>query len=242
MLAQKGVTGAKNSLEGVNGFYNVYHGGDYSRDILIGELGTRFESGNITIKPYPCCRGVHPFIDAALNIVRENGVNAEDVKSIMVWCGKGTQGLLGEPLEVKARPRVVVDAQFSLAWGIASAIARKRVSLKEYTEEAIRSRDILDIASKISLAYDPALDSTGLEPARVAVTLNNGKSYSSHVEIATGSPGQPLSFEDCERKFLDCISSAERRMPEANAAKIIETVNRLEAMDDVREILKLAVW
>lgn len=242
MLAEKGVTGAKNSLEGVNGYYNVYHMGDYSRDILIGELGTKFESGNITIKPYPCCRGVHPFIDAALQIVNEHGICADDVKGVMVWCGKGTQGLLGEPLEIKAKPRVVVDAQFSLAWGIAAAIARRRVTLKEYTEEAIRSKDILAVASKISLAYDPALDSTGLEPARVAVTLKNGKSHSAYVEIATGSPEQPLSFEECERKFRDCVSSAERPMPEANAEKVIRAVKQLEELDDIRTVIRLAVW
>jgi 2-methylcitrate dehydratase PrpD len=242
LLAQKGVTGARNALEGISGYYNVYHQGSYSHDILVGELGEKFEGANITIKPYPCCRGVHPFIDAALEIRQKHGVKPEDVKSIMIRCGKGTQGLLGEPLEHKAHPRSPVDSQFSVPWGVAVSLSRGRPGLNDYTDEAIRSRDILDIAAKISLAYDPELDSTGLEPARVTVTTNDGASYSAHVEIATGSPGNMLSFEDVERKFRDCVKQAERRISDANADAIVEFVQNIDKSADVRELLKLLVW
>ncbi|NLO97245.1 MAG: MmgE/PrpD family protein [Peptococcaceae bacterium] len=242
LLAQKGVTGAKNSMEGVNGYYKVYHMGSYSRDILIGELGTRFESANITIKPYPCCRGVHPFIDAALYLVKEYKFEPEDVKSIMIWCGKGTQGLLGEPLEIKAKPRVVVDAQFSLAWGVATALAKKQVGLQHYTDEAIKDPAILDMAAKISLAYDPALDSTGLEPGRVAVTLKDGKTYSVQMDTATGSPERPITFEECENKFRNCIEFADRSLPPENVEKVINMVKDLENLSDIRELINLLVW
>jgi 2-methylcitrate dehydratase PrpD len=114
--------------------------------------------------------------------------------------------------------------------------------LNDYTEEAIRSRDILDMAAKISLAYDPELDSTGLEPARVAVTTNDGASYSAHVEIATGSPGNMLTCEDVEQKFRDCVRQADRRISDANADAIVDFVKGLEKSADVCELLKLLVW
>ena len=41
---------------------------------LIDELGTRFESINVSIKPYPCCRGVHPFIDAGLALAAKHDI------------------------------------------------------------------------------------------------------------------------------------------------------------------------
>jgi 2-methylcitrate dehydratase PrpD len=59
LMAKRGITGARNCLEGAAGMYHVYHGHSYSREKLIGELGTRFERER-SIKPYPCCRGVHP--------------------------------------------------------------------------------------------------------------------------------------------------------------------------------------
>ncbi|MDR2089020.1 MAG: MmgE/PrpD family protein [Clostridiales Family XIII bacterium] len=242
LLAKKGVTGARNALEGISGYYNVYHQGSYSHDILVGELGEKFEGANITIKPYPCCRGVHPFIDAALEIRQKYGVKPEDVKNIMIWCGKGTQGLLGEPLEHKASPRSPVDSQFSVPWGVAVSLSRGRPGLNDYTEEAIKSRDILDMAAKISLAYDPELDSTGLEPARVAVTTNAGESHSAHVEIATGSPGNMLSYDDVEKKFRDCVKQSKRRISDANADAVVAFVKDIDRSADVRALLKLLVW
>ena len=66
LMAKAGVTGAKNSFEGEWGLYKQYMDGDYSREILTADLGKRFEGVNVAIKPYPCCRGIHPAIDAAL--------------------------------------------------------------------------------------------------------------------------------------------------------------------------------
>jgi 2-methylcitrate dehydratase PrpD len=242
LLAEKGVTGSVNSMEGVNGYYKVYHMGDYSRDILIGELGTRFESENITIKPYPCCRGTHPSIDAALYLVKEHNIEAENIKSIMIWCGKGTQGLLGEPLEIKAKPRVVVDSQFSLAWGVSCALTRKKVGLSEFTEESIRDPKILETASKVGVAYDPAFDTGGLEPVRVAVTMKDGQTFSKTMETATGSPERPITFKECEAKFRDCINYAQRRLPAENAEKIVKMIKDLEQVKDIRKLIDLLCW
>jgi 2-methylcitrate dehydratase PrpD len=47
LLAQRGVTGATESLEGRYGLYKVYFQAEPDRDSLVGELGERFE-GNLT--------------------------------------------------------------------------------------------------------------------------------------------------------------------------------------------------
>jgi len=242
LLAKKGVTGAINSLEGVNGFYKVYHGNDYSVDALTGDLGKRFVSENTSIKPYPCCRGVHPTIDATLQLVRENDIDGDNIGSIQIWCGKGTQGLLGEPLEVKAKPRNFVDSQFSLAWGCASAIAFKRVGLSCFTNEAIKDEKLLDIASKIRITYEPEFDTGGLEPARVEITMKDGKTYTCQMNTATGSPERPASFDECIEKFYGCAEFSALPMPRENADKIIETVKALDTLDDISGLIKYLAW
>ncbi len=192
LLAQKGVTGAVNSMEGVNGYYNVYHMGNYSRDILIGELGTRFESENISIKPYPCCRGTHPSIDAALYLFNEYNIEAEDIKRIMICCGKGTRVCCGEPLEIKAKPRVVVDSQFSLAWGVASALTRKRGIIGFYRRSHQDPRFGYGFENRPYVRSGARYG--GLEPVRVAVTMKDGKTYRKQMNTATGSPERPIYF------------------------------------------------
>jgi len=242
MLAKKGVTGATNSMEGVNGYYKVYHNNGYSRDILLGDLGKRLESENTSIKPYPCCRGTHPSADAALALVREYGVEADKIESIRIFCGKGTLGLLGEPLEFKAKPRNVVDSQFSLAWACAAGLAKKRVSLASFTPESIHDPEILSIAAKVSVANDPKYDTGGLEPIRIEVTMKDGKTHVVEKLTATGSPECPVSFDECIDKFRGCLEFSAHPMPRENADAIIETVKALDQMSDISELIKLLVW
>ena len=242
LMAKRGITGARNCLEGAAGMYHVYHGHSYSREKLVGDLGSRFEGVNVSIKPYPCCRGTHPSIDAALALVRRHDIKPEDVKSIVIYCGEATYGLLGVPLEVKARPRNFVDAQFSLAWGVATAIARGRAVVDDFTPEAITSPDILAVAAKIDVRNDPALDrgDQGMEPARVEITMNGGAVFSEQVDFPTGTPGRPLAFADIERKFNDCLAHAGGPISAANAQQLVETIGRLEDVKDVRALIRLA--
>jgi 2-methylcitrate dehydratase PrpD len=241
LLAKRGLTGARNCLEGAAGMYHVYHGHSYSRDKLVGDLGVRFESVNVSIKPYPCCRGVHPSIDAALALVRAHDIRPDDVKSIVIYCGEATYGLLGIPLEIKARPRNFVDAQFSLAWGVATAIVRRRAGLDDFTPEAIMNPDVLTVAAKIDVRNDPALDrgDQGMEPARVEITMNDGAVFSEQVDFPTGTPGRPLAYADIERKFDDLLAHAGEPIPAAQARQLVETVARLESVEDVRRLIEL---
>ncbi|MDR2356596.1 MAG: MmgE/PrpD family protein [Oscillospiraceae bacterium] len=241
-LAKMGVTGARGAIEGEKGFYRVYHDGDYSPEQLTGELGERWESVNISIKPYPSCRGTHPFIDAAGQIRRENSFAPDDIAKIGIFCGKGTLGLLCEPFEAKVKPRNPVDAQFSVPWGVAVSLTRGRPGLGDYTEDAIADAGILKTASKITVTNDPALDGTGLEPAVVEVALRDGRKLSARVEIATGSPGNMLTYDDVTEKFRGCVAAAGRRLPDERADGLVRFVRSLESAGDVRELFKYAVF
>jgi 2-methylcitrate dehydratase PrpD len=243
LMAKRGITGARNCLEGVSGMYQVYHRGAYSREALVGELGTRFEGVNVSIKPYPCCRGVHPFIDAALLLVDEHDIRPEQVESILISCGEGTFGLLGTPLEVKTRPRNFVDSQFSLPWGVATVVARRRATIADFTEAAIVSEDILDVSRKIDVQIDPSLSRDDeMEPARVRMTMTDGAVYTQQVDLPTGTPSRPLSFADIERKFEDCVAHAARTIPTANARGLVESAGRLEELEDVTALVRLVTW
>jgi len=242
LMAQKGVSGAKNVLEGEAGFYKVYHDNKYSREALVGELGIRFEGQNVSIKPYPCCRGTHPFIDAAKKIVKEHGVTVENVESIKLWCGPGTLNLLCAPIEVKAKPRNFVDSQFSSPLTVAAVIARGKAGLDEFTPAAIKSSDLLEVASKIQpVEVDPSFAEFELEPGRVQITMKDGNVYTEQVNLPLGTPSNPLTFADCEVKFRDCIKHSIKPIPAANADQLVNLIKDLEKVSDIKELVESAV-
>jgi 2-methylcitrate dehydratase PrpD len=239
LLAERGVTGAKNSLEGEWGLYRVYLQGSYDATALIADLGKHFEGINVSIKPYPCCRGTHPAIDAALALVYKYNIRTENVQKVTIFVGEGFHRLLCTPLDAKLKPRNIVDAQFSIPWGVATAIARRRVIMEDFTEAAIKSKDILDVTNKIDVQLDTCYTSQTLEPTKVIITTKNGEVYSEKVDHPLGSPQRPMSFDDCTKKFKDCASYPEKKLSDERIDAVIELVGRLEELKDIREIIKL---
>lgn len=235
LMAGAGITGAKNSLEGEWGFYNQYMHGDYSREILVADLGKRFEGANVAIKPYPCCRGIHPAIDAALALVADDRIRCEDIKEIVLSVTDAHLSLLCQPLDAKRSPRSPVDAQFSIPWGVASALVGRSVGLEDFTSSAIRNREVLDVTQKMRVEVDNTLHKPGPEPTRVTVLTRDGKSFAKVVENPLGSLERPMSFDDCSRKFRDCAKDLEKNRVE----RIVELVGELDRLDDALEIISL---
>jgi len=235
LMARIGVTGAKNTFEGEWGLYRQYMHGDYSPKILAADLGKRFEGVNVVIKPYPCCRGVHPAIDAALALAIDENIRPADIKEIVLSVTGAHLSLLCQPEDAKRSPRSPVDAQFSIPWGVASAIVGRRVGLDDFTESAIKNRNVLGVTQKMRVEVDDTLHRPGPEPTRVKVITNDGKAFAKVVENPLGSLERPMSFEDCARKFRDCAKD----LGAGRSERTIESVRQLERLDDIREIIRL---
>jgi 2-methylcitrate dehydratase PrpD len=65
LLAQTGARAFAEPLEGKAGFFAIYGGGPPG-DVLTVDLGRRFLGDDVSFKPWPACRGTHPYIEAAL--------------------------------------------------------------------------------------------------------------------------------------------------------------------------------
>jgi 2-methylcitrate dehydratase PrpD len=236
LLAEKSVTGAKNCLEGEMGLYKLYHRGNYDNKALTINLGKTFEGINVAIKPYPCCRGVHPAIDAALALANENKLEAVDIQKIKLSVSEGHYHLLCEPEDAKLNPRNPVDAQFSIPWGVATALVRRQVTLEDFTDKAIKNQDILDLTNKTSIKIDINLNrAVNIEPTIVEITTREGSVYSKEVAHPLGSLERPMSFKDCARKFRDCA----KELSSEQADRVIEVISQLEQMADIRKLINL---
>lgn len=246
LLAQKGLTAGIDSLEGKWGFYRQFHGNDYDREMIIDGLGTRWESANVSIKPYPACRGTHNFTDAGIKLHEDHNIDPEQIERIEMLCGEGTYDLLGSPLETKTHPKVAPDAQFGIAWGAACGLVVGRATLKEYAEDefGIFNPVIREVSAKItSIEYDKSMDNNGgYEGATVTVFMKDGKEYSVYLPLAKGSPSAPLTYAEVVTKYKGNLEAADKPIPAENGEKIIEFVQSLDSVEDARELNRLFVW
>ena len=238
LMAERGITGARNILEGEYGLFRQYHGGDYDAGILTADLGKRFEGVNIGDKPYPCCGFGHAFIDAVLLLKSRHDIPAERVASITAWGGTAAYEIC-VPLEVKRAPRNTVDAQFSLPWAIATALVRGKVTPQDFTVEAIKNKKVLNISGRVTGVLDPAMSRHGVGPGRVKITMQDGTEYLEEVAHCLGSVERPMTFDDCAAKFRACAAGAIRPLPPGTIDRIIGLIGRLESLADATEIIRL---
>ncbi len=238
LMAERGITGERDPLEGRTGLYNTYMGGDYDPQILTADLGKRFEGVGIGDKPYPCCGLTHACIDAVLALLSKHDIKAEQIRDITVYGGDPVYGL-SQPLEVKRVPRTITDAQFSVPWVVATALVNGKVTVDDFTEEALKRQDILNLTQKITAKLDKTMNRHGVGPGGVIITMNDGTEYKEEVEHCLGSVERPMNFEDCTKKFRECAACAIEPLPADKIEKVIEMISRLEEQDDATEIIRL---
>jgi 2-methylcitrate dehydratase PrpD len=238
LMAERGITGERDPLEGDSGIYTVYMGGDYSPDILTGGLGEVYEGVNIGDKPYPCCGLTHACIDAALSLREKYSITPDMIKHVAVYGGQTVYDL-AQPPEIKNRPRTIIDAQFSVPWVVAAALLNGRVTVDDFTDEAITRPEALAMTEKVDSRLEPSMNRHGVGPGGVVITMQDGTEYREEVEHCLGSVERPMTFEDCARKFRECAAASVKPLNSDTVEKVIADISRLEELEDAAEIIRL---
>lgn len=242
LLAQRGITGSRDSLEGRYGLFRVYLQAEPDRDSLVGELGGRFDGMNTQFKPWPACGATHSSIYSTIELMRENNISPDDISGIKVIGGPPHVKLLSEPLESKRRPREAIDAKYSVLFTVAVAAVKGNVTLRDYTPEGLRVPEVLRMAEKVVYHYVPEIaQQKKEEQPTIEIETKSGKTYSRQDDVVYGSPGKSMSKESLIEKFRDCSSFSIEAVPEKNIEKFIESIESLEEIKDMRDITGLLV-
>lgn len=211
-LASEGVRGFEQPFEGRGGFFHAFADGQWNADVLLAGLGKRFYIEQLSFKPWPCCRGTHPYIEAAQRLRAETGVRAEDIHAIRASIGD-VQRMLCEPLPRKRAPATSIDAKFSIPFTVAAAFVHADVTLDTFTTEHVGNPDVLAIAQRV----EPVARGMSPTSGALEVELRDGRRYTCEIEQALGHPTRPLSDERLRTKFIDCATRAATPMGVAAA-------------------------
>jgi 2-methylcitrate dehydratase PrpD len=232
VMAKHGFFGPRAPYFGRFGLYSLYtrRGREIDPAKLTGDLGERWEMLNIAFKPYPACHLTHAFADAALALKREHGLGLEDIDRIVAYVHENEIPVICEPVATKVRPQNSYDAQFSVNYVIAAALARERFGLAELEDEVLADPAILDLCARVS--YEPDPDSAYPDYYSGAVTIHtrDGRDLHRREQMNRGSAGNPMSESDIKEKYLD---NATRAVDRERAEDIMRRVLKLEYEDDL---------
>ena len=237
-FAKAGITGPKNFLEGVYGYFHLFGKDTVDPPSVIERLGEESGLSRMVFKKYPSCALTQAATDTGLNWVVDENLQPDDVERIDVVVPSYAYRLVGHPFRIGENPRV--NAQFSIQYCMASALLKKEATLKRFEEKAVKDPEIISFTEKIHVSADSKMDAgRGHTALDARITLKNGQTFLREVDIAPGFPGNPLTPMDHERHFQDCVAFAKDPFPESRTKEIFHLVQEVEHLKDVSSLIQL---
>ncbi len=230
-LAREGFTGPRTILEGRFGFLQAYSPGS-DPELLLKNWGEPYALMRTSIKPHACCRYKQGPIDGLLQIMRGHNLTADEVASVCIDVLEAGYALVAEPLEQKQQPQRVVDAQFSMPFGAASAILYGKAGLDEYTDEVIQRPEVKEFMPRVRCQKNPDLDREFPRkwPAIVRLHTKQGQTFSARIDFPKGDPENPLTWDELTDKFHDLTHKV---YDQKQGEGIIRKVRSMEQSDPI---------
>ncbi len=200
LAASAGVTGALDVLHGPAGFAAATSDSTGRWDEALAGLGEEFAIASMTIKNHGCCGHIFPALDALITMRAEHGFGPADIAAIHVAGYGPTKTVCDRP-----HARTGAEARFSVQYCVAALLRLGGVRLAAFDAEhradpamhALMERVTVGIAPDLVDAY-PAR-----RPARVTVTLRDGRVLERFQPTRKGDPDLPLSDAELSAKFLE---------------------------------------
>ena len=235
-LAEGGFLGPSEAYEGRFGFYSMFLAelrGKGDPALATRGLNERWEFARSSVKLFPACHQSHAFMNAAIRIATEHRFRPEDIERVDTLVADMTRELVCEPAAAKRRPDSSYIAQFSLPYGMAACLTRKRFGLAEIEEAAYTEPALLALAGKVHYEIDPNAGFPKKRTGEVIVTLRNGTKLRERDEI---DPDEPAPAEAIERKFF---ANAEMAIDRSRAERIRDAILALEKQRGAPALMRL---
>ena len=227
LLAERGVRGFEQPLEGKSGFYSLFAAGKYDPADLLDEIGEKYWIEQLSFKKWPACRGTHPYIEAAQVLRARHGFKIEHISSVELR-GHEVQRMLCEPGAQKRAPQTIIDAKFSLPFTVAAALLHEEITLGSFNSASLHDPSLLELASKIRFQSSGEGLRQHAAAGEMTITLIDGRALSHRVRQSIGDPSRPLDDAALRDKFIDCAGRAAKPLPRAAAEHLAGRIMSLE--------------
>jgi 2-methylcitrate dehydratase PrpD len=232
MLAANGMSGPGEVLDAPwGGLFSTYAPQVASPRQTLAGLGADFLISRSGIKPYACCRGLHSAVDAMRTLIAQAGASSADIVGVEI-AGNEQYALQFD------RPRVssLLEAQFSAQYTVAVTAVLESAGLDAFSPLQSEHPEVARLMACVRVLAGRTLRIGEYPPVRLR--LADGRILETQVNSPRGAPDNPLSLAEVRAKaglLIDPVLGAGR------SGLLADAIASLEAVDDVREMLRLCV-
>jgi 2-methylcitrate dehydratase len=234
LLAQQGVTGPREVIEGTAGYVNAV-AGSCNTDGLLEPIGKHKILETYT-KLYNTVKCGQTAVAAALKLVGEHRINWRDVAAIRI--GFARRDANTQARESYARPQSRDTANHSVRFCVAAALVEDQLTSEQFDPEKLCSSDILGLVDRSSVYWNEALDSHWpmANPATIIMKTTGGQELSETIVFPPGHPDNPLPDDVLEQKFRQLTRKV---LDAAQIEEVIDVTRRLDQLPDVRMLTNI---
>ena len=173
-----------------------------------------------------------------MKTIKENNVKADDVKEIKVEVIARAADILGDPH--KYRPDSKETADHSLPYCMAVGLVYGMVTPLQFKEERVIDKSLIPIMDKVKVVANDEFEALfpKFQPSRVTITTNNGKEYSTRVDVPKGDPRDPMTEEEIAVKFTALGGDV---IGKKQCEKLRQCIMKLENAGKLDELLALTI-
>ena len=131
-----------------------------------------------------------------------------------------------------------MGARVSVPYCIAVAALDRKVGQAQFAEERVAGADVQALLKNTDVVADAELTKLYPDkfPARVTITLRNGRTFTALRNFPKGDPQEPLTRAEIESKFR---ANVEGRLSPAEAGRAIDIIGGLAEHKDLSPLLAL---
>lgn len=227
LMVQAGFTGVEDVLDGEHNMIEALSTQPKPEE-MVADLGRRFYVMETAIKTFSVGYPIQAPLDAFLTLRRQHGLTVSNVERIVVRLPEDGARIVDN----RAMPDV------NLQYLIGVALVDGAVSFADsHSHERMKDPQVLAVKQRVQLVADRALmDPAAPRSGRVDVTLRDGRTVNHFTRHPPGTKENPLDTEGVNAKargLMEPVLGSER------TAAIIRAVNRLEELENVRDLRPL---
>jgi 2-methylcitrate dehydratase PrpD len=195
------------------------------------ELGRRWEIARNYFRLRACCNPIYAALDALEDIVSELRPDPASIARVDVATYRFAANMR-EP-----DPANYFAAKYSLPHAAAAIVVKGHAGYHAFTDATVRDPAIAAFRRRVTVREDPDLnaDVPRLKPARVTVTLTNGRQVTRLRESARGDYQDPYREDEVRSKFRELTSLV---LSDAGVVRLEALVDRLDELPRLGELVE----
>jgi 2-methylcitrate dehydratase PrpD len=228
-LAQAGFAAREDAIEEALG---QLVGAGFSPDGVTEGLGERWEITRNYFRLYACCNPIHPALDCLAAALAELRPRPEEVARIEVATYRFASVMRNPD------PPNYFASKYSLPHAAGAMVARGGAGFAELDDSALADPRIAALRQRVHIVEDPAMSAVAprLRPARVTVTLTDGRASTQSRDSHRGDFSNPFSEAELRAKFRELAAVV---LTPEGAVEVERAVDRAEDWPSIAELTRL---